>query len=498
MKKSLSILLGLLIFFIPLKLVSAVSLPGEGTLSIDCTVQNTMPGGTVNCEIIGTTNEIAANKIIFALKTDNSSVLVQNVKSASDFELTSSTDTGYTFATKDVDGILGTFKIATFDLKVLDSIELDNSINVNVNTLSEQFSFDNGTTDTDIDAAVKSISINPIVSTIKIECDDEQIYFNGTTKCTIKGTTNYTVSKIKKALFKLETDNALALIKDVEPAYGFSLENTSEDGYLFKSTSRNTTNFEIATFTLQANPTASQSFTTKVSASSVVFTFENSVNDTKVTPFNTQVKVINLSGDNYLWKIKLDRYDIGFKSSITEYELTVENKIKKLGYCENYEDENALCINDIEYHEKADITEFHLDDVDLLKWIEKVYTMDDGEEKCNEDDTICEYILNDDRLLYIEDNDEEGIFKSWLKLGDLKVGLNTLKIEITAENKEKREYIFKINRLDENGNDVTNKDEKIEENPKTGAFISIAALTGIATLSSYAIVRLKKKNKFNN
>ncbi len=489
MKKSLSILLGLLTFFIPLKLVGATTLPGEGTLSIDCTNKKTMPGGTVNCEIIGTTNEVNANKIIFALKTDNGSVLVRNVKAAEDFELTSSTDTEYTFTTE---GMSGTFKIATFDLKVLDSIKLDNSINVNVNTLSEQFSFDNETTDTDIDTAIESISISPIVGTIKIECDDEQIYLDGKTKCTIKGTTNYTVSKIENALFKLETDNALALIKDVEPAYGFSLENKSEGGYLFKSISRNTTNFEIATFTLQANTTASQSFTTKVSASSGIFMFQNGTNDTKVTSSNTQVKVINLSGDNYLWGIKFDRYDIGFKSSITEYELTVENKIKKLGLCKNYEDENALCINDMEYHENANITEFYLDDVDLLKWIEEVYAI------CNEDDTICENILNEDRLLYMEDNDEEGIYKSWLKLGDLKVGLNTLKIEITAENKEKREYIFKINRLDENGNDITKKDEEIIENPKTGAFISIAALTGVAALSAYSIVRLKRKNKFNN
>lgn len=40
------------------------------------------------------------------------------------------------------------------------------------------------------------------------------------------------------------------------------------------------------------------------------------------------------------------------------------------------------------------------------------------------------------------------------------------------------------------------KDEEIIENPKTGAFISITSLTGVAALSSYAIIRLKKKNKF--
>lgn len=332
-----------------------------------------------------------------------------------------------------------------------------------------------------MDAAHESLVINCENSTTK---PGEEI------KCSITGTPDL----YGYIYFELKTDNNNVVVKDFKLAEGLTL--LSNDGYLIDARygTSGTFDFDVATFSLSVsdNFKINNDVDVKVSISSGFFISDG--HGYSIDPVSATIVV--RPNHNYLLGAKFIGYDIGFDINKTEYNLTVENEVQKLAVCNNYEDENMLCIdvNSVEFAAKTDITSFTLNGQDLE---EKLFDFDENiEENCNEDEKICEYILNDE-VVGISEVNEEGIRKSWSKLGNLKVGLNELKLTITGE-EGSDEYIFKINRLSENRNDTltdSNKEEIIE-NPKTGAFISLSSLTFVATVSTYVIVKLKKKNIF--
>lgn len=285
-----------------------------------------------------------------------------------------------------------------------------------------------------MDAAHESLVINCENSTTK---PGEEI------KCSITGTPDL----YGYIYFELKTDNNNVVVKDFKLAEGLTL--LSNDGYLIDARygTSGTFDFDVATFSLSVsdNFKINNDVDVKVSISSGFFISDG--HGYSIDPVSATIVV--RPNHNYLLGAKFIGYDIGFDINKTEYNLTVENEVQKLAVCNNYEDEK-----------------------------------------------ICEYILNDE-VVGISEVNEEGIRKSWSKLGNLKVGLNELKLTITGE-EGSDEYIFKINRLSENRNDTltdSNKEEIIE-NPKTGAFISLSSLTFVATVSTYVIVKLKKKNIF--
>lgn len=73
---------------------------------------------------------------------------------------------------------------------------------------------------------------------------------------------------------------------------------------------------------------------------------------------------------------------------------------------------------------------------------------------------------------------------------ELEVGNNTILVKIKSEYDEELVYTININRLDENGNDVTLEKETVE-NPKTGVYgASILVVSGC--LLTYLVVRKKQ------
>ena len=98
----------------------------------------------------------------------------------------------------------------------------------------------------------------------------------------------------------------------------------------------------------------------------------------------------------------------------------------------------------------------------------------DADEKCNADESICYSII-----------------------GDINVGNNELKMVVTAENEDEKEYVFTINRKNESGKVVDKTDDEITSNSKTGsASIIIVAIVMVIALV-VAIIVAKKKGLFD-
>lgn len=176
-------------------------------------------------------------------------------------------------------------------------------------------------------------------------------------------------------------------------------------------------------------------------------------------------RVDNRSKENYILGFKFNNYNIDFSKDKTKYDLIVDNKVTKIAVCYgDYSDDNILCIDEdsLDYSKKAflDIYFNNKDASDILIGIEKTIN-----------------------------NETQG----YILLGDLKVGNNELKMVVTAENEEKREYIFNINRKTEEGKIVDKTDEEITSNIKTGsASIIIVAIVMVIALVVTMVVAKKK------
>ncbi len=207
------------------------------------------------------------------------------------------------------------------------------------------------------------------------------------------------------------------------------------------------------------------------------------------------------SNNNYLYKFGFIDKDINFDKDKAEYELTIENKVNKLASCyTKVNQDNILCIdeNEFTYVDSKSGSLYIIND----KYENEIIPFADVVEKCedNSPNRVCKYYYKDELVgEYITLLNGRDVTLDYMVLSDLNVGLNTLKVVVIAENESEREYVFKINRLNEEGkSEVKNESNAAVENPKTGAFISIALLVGILGGSTYVIHNLKKKNKFNN
>lgn len=175
----------------------------------------------------------------------------------------------------------------------------------------------------------------------------------------------------------------------------------------------------------------------------------------------------NRSKDNYLLGFKFNNYNIDFSKDKTSYSLIVENKVTKLAICfGKVEDDTILCIDG----DSLDIS----DKAKMESLIFNKQEIRDADEKCNADESICYSII-----------------------GDINVGNNELKMVVTAENKDEKEYVFTINRKNESGKVVDKTDDEITSNSKTGsASIIIVAIVMVIALV-VAIIVAKKKGLFD-
>lgn len=234
------------------------------------------------------------------------------------------------------------------------------------------------------------------------------------------------------------------------------------------------------------------------------------------------------SKENYLLDFGFLNHDIKFDKNKTEYELIVENNISKIGYFFPEVDNPAIKIPDmfsnvlfidlshLDFNDYAD-ENTKLNGIDLDEryneinhYLHKFDISSDVKEKCNDDETECSYYI-DGELVYKHINkdsfesqtyykdgipawyryeDADGYYELYI-LEDLKVGTNSLKDKVTAENGDERVYTFNIIRKDADG--------KVADNdimpPQTGNTIYVIAVIMLVLSFGVGIYFYTKKFK---
>ena len=133
-------------------------------------------------------------------------------------------------------------------------------------------------------------------------------------------------------------------------------------------------------------------------------------------------------------------------------------------------------LNGIDLDERCDEINDYLDDVNHSS----------DEEKCNADKTECSY-YKDGIPIYYEYKDAYQLFV----LDDLKVGTNSLKYKVIAENGDGRVYTFNIIRKDADGKVVDNDIMP----PQTGNTIYVIAVIMLVLSFGVGIYFYTKKIK---
>ena len=230
------------------------------------------------------------------------------------------------------------------------------------------------------------------------------------------------------------------------------------------------------------------------------------------------------SKENYLLDFGFLNHDIKFDKNKTEYELIVENNISKMGVFSSETKSstpktdmfsNVLFIDGTKVSVSDNVNiNITLNGIDLDKKMQELgdylYNFDASslEEKCNDDKTEClaykdgelfgkyidkggTYYKNGIPISYFyEDGDGNTLYNLYV-IDDLKVGTNSLKYKVTAENGDERTYTFNIIRKDADG--------KVADNdimpPQTGNTIYVIAVIMLVLSFGVGIYFYTKKIK---
>ena len=230
------------------------------------------------------------------------------------------------------------------------------------------------------------------------------------------------------------------------------------------------------------------------------------------------------SKENYLLDFGFLNHDIKFDKNKTEYELIVENNISKMGVFSSETKSpipktdmfsNVLFIDGTKVSVSDNVNiNITLNGIDLDKKMQELgdylYNFDASslEEKCNDDKTEClaykdgelfgkyidkggTYYKNGIPISYFyEDGDGNTLYNLYV-IDDLKVGTNSLKYKVIAENGDERTYTFNIIRKDADG--------KVADNdimpPQTGNTIYVIAVIMLVLSFGVGIYFYTKKIK---
>ena len=230
------------------------------------------------------------------------------------------------------------------------------------------------------------------------------------------------------------------------------------------------------------------------------------------------------SKENYLLDFGFLNHDIKFDKNKTEYELIVENNISKMGVFSSETKSpipktdmfsNVLFIDGTKVSVSDNVNiNITLNGIDLDKKMQELgdylYNFDASslEEKCNDDKTEClaykdgelfgkyidkggTYYKNGIPISYFyEDGDGNTLYNLYV-IDDLKVGTNSLKYKVIAENGDERTYTFNIIRKDADG--------KVADNdimpPQTGNTIYVIAVIMLVLSFGVGIYFYTKKFK---
>ena len=466
MRKRIYILITFLIIIIPFY----VSAEEAGNLKISCGSSTIKAGETINCVITGKANKEFTNLHANINLSENLKMVSFDANS-NWFKMDNTTendDGNIDVVTDDADPISSDFTIGTLKVKAKDGVTAKNET---ISLTSITFSYD--WTDYQIPDATTSIRIpsnNNSLSSIKVN-DDGKFFDENKTSFDLTNesdTANIVVTtKDGKAKVKGDGQQKLNYGKNT-----FKIEVTAEDG------------------------------------SKKVYTLNINRPDSR-------------SKENYLLDFGFLNHDIKFDKNKTEYELIVENNISKIGYFFPASDatikipdmfSNVLFIDfsriDISDNTDENITlnGIGLDEriTELNDYFGNVYN--DSEKKCNDDKTECSYYI-DGELVYKDSFESETYYKDGIPvfylygdgdvayylfvLDDLKVGTNSLKYKVIAENGDERVYTFNIIRKDADGKVVDNDIMP----PQTGNTIYVIAVIMLVLSFGVGIYFYTKKFK---
>lgn len=452
-----------------------VSAEEAGNLKISCGSSTIKAGETINCTITGKANKEFTNLHANINLSENLKMVSFDANS-NWFKMDNTTendDGNIDVVTDDADPISSDFTIGTLKVKAKDGVTAKNET---ISLTSITFSYD--WTDYQIPDATTSIRIpsnNNSLSSIKVN-DDGKFFDENKTSFDLTNeseTVNIVVTtKDNKAKVKGDGQQKLNYGKNT-----FKIEVTAEDG------------------------------------SKKVYTLNINRPDSR-------------SKENYLLDFGFLNHDIKFDKNKTEYELIVENNISKIGLFYQASDAtikipdmflNVLFITD--RIDKSDNTDGNitLNGIDLDKkmkeltdYLHKFDISSDVKEKCNDDETECSYYIDGELVYKVIEKDsfESGTFYKdgipvWYRyedadgfyqlcvLEDLKVGTNSLKVKVIAENGDERVYTFNIIRKDADG--------KVADNdimpPQTGNTIYVIAVIMLVLSFGVGIYFYTKKFK---
>lgn len=469
MRNRIYILITFLIMIIPFY----VSAEEAGNLKISCGSSTIKAGETINCTITGKANKeftnlhaninLSENLKMVSFDANSNWFKMDNTTENDDGNIDVVTDSG--------DPISSDFTIGTLKVKAKDGVTAKNET---ISLTSITFSYD--WTDYQIPDATTSIRIpsnNNSLSSIKVN-DDGKFFDENKTSFDLTNesdTVNIVVTtKDGKAKVKGDGQQKLNYGKNT-----FKIEVTAEDG------------------------------------SKKVYTLNINRPDSR-------------SKENYLLDFGFLNHDIKFDKNKTEYELIVENNISKMGVFISKTKSsipktdmfsNVLFIDGT----KASVSDntdnnITLNGIDLDKKMQELvgdyFDSSSLERKCNDDETECSY-YTDGELVYkwIEKDSfgsetyyKDGIpifygygdadeYYDLFVLDDLKVGTNSLKYKVIAENGDERTYTFNIIRKDADG--------KVADNdimpPQTGNTIYVIAVIMLVLSFGVGIYFYTKKFK---
>lgn len=450
-----------------------VSAEEAGNLKISCGSSTIKAGETINCTITGKANKEFTNLHANINLSENLKMVSFDANS-NWFKMDNTTendDGNIDVVTNSGDPISSDFTIGTLKVKAKDGVTAKNET---ISLTSITFSYD--WTDYQIPDATTSIRIpgnNNSLSSIKVN-DDGKFFDEKETSfdLTIKSDTANIVVTTKDSKAKVKGNGQQKL------NYGkntLKIEVTAEDG------------------------------------SKKVYTLNINRPDSR-------------SKENYLLDFGFLNHDIKFDKNKTEYELIVENNISKIGWF--YQDYDATIkipdmFSNVLFYGRMDASDntdgnITLNDIDSDKKMQELTdyfsNVNDSslEKKCNDDETECSAYIDGELFnkhidkdsfeskTYYKDGipvfyqyiDSDGYYYLFV-LEDLKVGTNSLKYKVTAENGDERVYTFNIIRKDADG--------KVADNdimpPQTGNTIYVIAVIMLVLSFGVGIYFYTKKFK---
>lgn len=397
MQKKILIIISLLVVLIPINVKAAT-----GNIKITCDKEKIKAGDSTTCIISGITD----SEIIGISATLN---LTDNLTFTS-FTKNNSWSEG-SIENNKLDIYSENYLNNNFDIGTMVITAKDNISNTNEKMTLKDITFQN---DKSNNAEENSFKVSDAITDIRIPSN-------------VNTLSSLTISGIS---FNFSEDNTNYQLETTETSVTISA--TAKD-------SKATVTGDIGTKNLNYG---GNNFSIKVTSES---------GDVKTYTINI-TRPDNRSKENYLTSFAFSNYNIDFTKDKTDYNITLENKISKLGICKN--EDNTLCIS-----------------LDSIKVSDK-----------------STYIVKfNDKIIDTKNTNSN--------VGGINVGNNILSITVVAENDGERVYTFNISRKNEEGKtiDSDKTDDGINTNVKTGDSYIISIIL-VLVLSICTIIYLYKKN----